>query len=117
MKIIRRNTSELWKEVIERGDAELVKDGGSKEEMWYIPHHGVRYAKKPDTFCVAFDCSARYRETGQNNHLLRGPDMLNNLTGVLIHFRRLPKSLVSDIEKMFHQFHVAETDHNYLCFL
>ncbi|KAK0155320.1 hypothetical protein N1851_002329 [Merluccius polli] len=48
---------------------------------------------------------------------LCGPDMLNNLIGVLIRFRQHPISLMCDIEKMFHQIHVAEADRNYLHFL
>lgn len=35
----------FMEEVIERGDAEPVKDGGSKGERWYIPHHGARHTK------------------------------------------------------------------------
>ena len=107
----------FMEEVIEKGDAELVEDGGSEGERWYIPHHGVRHAKKPDKLRVVFDCSARYRETSLNDHLLCGPDMLNNLIGVLIRFRQHPIALMCDIEKMFHQFHVAEADRNYLRFL
>ena len=107
----------FMEEVIERGDAELVEDGGSKGERWFIPHHGVRHVKKPDKLCVVFDCSARYRETSLNDHLLCGPDMLNNLIGVLIRFRKHPIAVMCDIKKMFHQFHVAEADRNYLRFL
>lgn len=106
----------FMEEVIERGDAELIEDGGTKGERWYIPHHGVRHAKKPDKLRVVFDCSARYKGTSLNDHLLSGPDMLNNLSGVLIRFRKHPIALMCDIEKMFHQFHVKEADRDYLRF-
>lgn len=43
--------------------------------------------------------------------------MLNNLSGVLIHFRQHPVALMCDIEKMCHQFHVDEADRNYLRFI
>ncbi|XP_077393414.1 uncharacterized protein LOC144030741 [Festucalex cinctus] len=108
---------EFMEDVIERGDAEEIKDDGIEGEKWYIPHHGVRHAKKPDKLRVVFDCSARYQGTSLNDHLLSGPDMLNNLSGVLIRFRQHPVALTCDIEKMFHQFHVDEADRNFLRFL
>lgn len=107
----------FMEEVIEKGDAELVEDGGSDGERWYIPHHGVRHAAKADKLRVVFDCSAKYKGVSLNDHLLSGPDMLNNLSGVLIRFRKHPVALMCDIEKMFHQFHVKEADRNYLRFL
>lgn len=107
----------FMEEIIERGDAEQVENGGSEGERWYIPHHGVYHAKKPDRLRVVFDCSARHKGASLNDHLLSGPDMLNNLSGVLIRFRLHPVALMCDIEKMFHQFHVDEADRNYLRFL
>lgn len=52
-----------------------------------------------------------------NEHLLSGPDMINNLTGILIRFRQHQIALMCDIEKMFHQFKVQKTDRDYLRFL
>lgn len=64
-----------------------------------------------------FDGSAKYGSTSLNEHLLPGPDMINNLPAVLIRFRQHPIALMCDIEKMFYQFHVQEDDRNYLRFL
>lgn len=93
----------LMEEVIERGDAELIEDSGSKGKKWYIPHHCFRHAKKPDILRVVFNCSARYKGTSLIDHLLSGPDMLNSLSWVLICFRKHPIVLMCAIEKMFHQ--------------
>lgn len=30
------------------------------EEVWYIPHHGVYHARKPNTIRVVFDCGVRF---------------------------------------------------------
>lgn len=43
--------------------------------------------------------------------------MMNNLTGVLLRFRKHPIAVMCDVEKMFHQFHVQEDDCDYLRFL
>ncbi|XP_032363653.1 uncharacterized protein LOC116677092 [Etheostoma spectabile] len=104
-------------EIIERGDVEEVDENGTNGERWYIPHHGIYHPKKPGKLRIVFDCSAKYGGTSLNEHLLPGPDMINNLTGVLIRFRQHPIALMCDIEKMFHQFHVQKDDRNYLRFL
>ncbi|XP_053739916.1 uncharacterized protein LOC128769885 isoform X2 [Synchiropus splendidus] len=104
-------------EVIDRGDAEEVHQGGKEGERWYIPHHGVYHTKKPSKLRVVFDCSARYQGTSLNEHLLRGPDLMNSLIGILLRFRQHHIAVMSDVEKMFHQFHVPEPDRDYLRFL
>lgn len=105
------------KDIIERGDVEEVSTEGTEGERWYIPHHGVYHPKKPERLRVVFDCSAKYKGSSLNDHLLSGPDMINSLTGVLIRFCQHHIALMCDIEKMFHQFHVLENDRDYLRFL
>ena len=104
-------------DVIEKGDAEEVHDGGKEGEKWYVPHHGVYHAKKPDKLRVVFDCSAKYKGTSLNDHLLTGPDLMNNLNGVLLRFRLHSTALMCDVERMLHQFHVSKMDQDYLRFL
>ncbi|XP_048581431.1 uncharacterized protein LOC116618474 [Nematostella vectensis] len=52
-----------------------------------------------------------------NDCLLTGPDLLNNLVGVLIRFRCNKVGIMGDIEKMFHQVKVREADQDSLRFL
>ena len=54
---------------------------------------------------------------GLNKLLLPGPDMMNSLIGVLIRFRRENVGVVSDIEQMFHSFHVNPDQRDFLRFL
>ena len=104
-------------EIIDRGDAEKVKNTASKDVTWYIPHHGVYHSKKPDKIRVVFDCSAKFEGVSLNDCLLSGPDLTNGLLGVLCRFRKNPCAVMCDIEKMFHQFYVNEEDRDYLRFL
>lgn len=113
----KKDYTAYMKEIIERGDVEEVREDGIPGERWYIPHHGIYHPKKPDKLRVVFDCSAKCGGTSINDHLLPGPDMINNLTGVLLRFRQHSIALMCDIEKMFHQFHVPEQDHDYQRFL
>ena len=104
-------------EILSRGDAEEAPTVAEEEgEKWYIPHHGVYHPKK-NKIRVVFDCSARCKGTSLNDHLLSGPDLTNNLTGVLCRFRRYPYAVTCDVEKMFHQFTVCQDDRDYLRFL
>ncbi|XP_070569421.1 uncharacterized protein [Ptychodera flava] len=93
-------------DIIEKGYAiqvpndELDRDDG---KVWYIPHHGVYHPKKPEKIRVVFDCSAKFQGVSLNNLLLQGPDLTDNLLGVLLRFRQEPIALMADIEAMFHQ--------------
>ncbi|PFX24881.1 hypothetical protein AWC38_SpisGene10528 [Stylophora pistillata] len=71
-----------------------------KRNVWYIPHHGVYHRKKPNKIRVVFDCAAVHEGESLNKHLLQGPDLTNNLTGVLCRFRQ---EHMCNIEAMFHQ--------------
>ena len=113
-----RDYKKFMTEIIERGDAEKIPpDEAEKEQVWYIPHHGVYHPKKPDKIRVVFDCSSRYKGTSLNDHLLQGPDLTNSLVGVLIRFRQEKIAVSCDVEKMFHQFRVNKEDRDYLRFI
>lgn len=103
--------------VIESGEAEEVKDGGCEGNKWYVPHHSVYHPKKLDKLRIVFDCSARYDGISLNDYLLQGPDLMNNLIGILLRFRQHSVALICDVEKMFHQFHVCKADRVFLRFL
>ncbi|XP_048048490.1 uncharacterized protein LOC125269604 isoform X1 [Megalobrama amblycephala] len=116
-EMYKERYKEFMSEIIQRGDAEEVNDCGKEGETWDLPHHGVFHPKKPNKLRVVFDCSARYNGRSLNDHLLQGPDMINNLNGILLRFRQHPIALMCDVEKMYHQFHVSRSDRDYLRFL
>lgn len=80
----------------------------SARPTWYIPHHGVYHPKNPNKIRVVFDSSAEFKGETLNKHLPRGPDLTNNLVGVLCRFRQEPIAFTCDIEAMFHQVRVSE---------
>ena len=76
----------------------------------YIPHHGIQNPNKPGKLRAVFDAAAYFNNSWLNDHLFSGPDLLNNLVGVLLRFREGKYAAVSDIEQMFHQINVRPED-------
>ena len=65
---------------------------------------------------VVFDATGRYENVSFNQKLLKGPDLLTSLIGVLLRFRQLKIALSADITKKFHQVRVREQDGSALRF-
>ncbi len=53
--------------------------------------------KKPEKCHPVFDASAFYKGASLNSALVKGPDLLTNLIGVLIRFRQYPLALSANI--------------------
>ena len=85
--------------------------------LWYLPHQPVIHEQKLGKVRVVFDCAARFGDTSLNDQLLQGPDLTNNLPGLLLRFRQESVALMADVEQMFHQVRVAPDDCHALRFL
>ncbi|CAH8607264.1 unnamed protein product [Schistosoma guineensis] len=77
---------------------------------WYIPHHPVINPKRPGKLRIVFDCAAVYQGCYLNDQLLRGPNTVNSLIGVLLRFRLGNVALAADIEEMFLQIKIPRQD-------
>ncbi|XP_059225672.1 uncharacterized protein LOC131997855 [Stomoxys calcitrans] len=84
---------------------EITSDGKS----WYIPIFTVTNKNKNKTRIV-WDAAAAVDNTSLNTVLLKGPDLLNNLLGVLLRFRERSIAISGDIREMFHQIRIAKED-------
>ncbi|XP_038061114.1 uncharacterized protein LOC119731899 [Patiria miniata] len=117
---LRQQYKETIDGYVQRGYARPVPEEVPNVEVgrkWYLPHHPVFHPQKPGKMRVVFDCAARFRGTSLNDNLLQGPDLTNNLVGVLTRFRHETVALVADVEAMFHQVRVPERDCDALRFL
>ena len=52
---------------------------------------------------MVFDGAAEFDGVSLNDRLYHGPDLTNNLVGVLIRFREEETAFTADVEAMFHQ--------------
>ena len=83
--------------MIAKGYARKADNNGKSGKTWYIPHHGVVHPAKPEKVRVVFDCSAEYRGTSLSNQLISGPDLTNQLDGVLARFKEEPVAFIADV--------------------
>lgn len=97
MKTFVRYTTNM-NEYLSKGHAAKLTSGEllptEEKFVWYLPHHPVFHPRKPGKVRVVFDCAANFLAVSLNDMLLQGPDLNNNLIGVLMRFR---KSLLSSL--------------------
>lgn len=105
------------KKILEKDHAEPTPPLKEGEECWFLRIFAVYHPKKPDQIRVVFDSSAQHHGISLNNVLLTGPDLNNNLLGVLLRFCKEPIAITADIQQMFHCFKVREDHRNFLRFL
>ena len=91
---------------------ELFLDDGS---VWYIPHHPV--LSKPGKVRPVFDCAAPFKGVCLNSEVKQGPNMINDLVSVLLRFRQYRYAVTADIEDMYLQVRVPQSQHHALRFL
>ncbi|XP_048590228.1 uncharacterized protein LOC116612667 isoform X2 [Nematostella vectensis] len=84
----------------------------------YISHHGVARPESDSTpLRIVFNTSATYQGHALNDYWMKGPDLLNDLFGVLLRFREGQCAVIGDLSKMYHRILIPEEDqhvHRYL---
>ena len=102
----------------------LLKNGYARRSdatpsgrTWYIPHHGVYHSSKPGKICVVFDCSAEFQGNCMNKELFSGPDLTNQIIGVLTRFCKEQIAFMANVEAMYYQVQIPEYQQSFLKFL
>ena len=103
--------------LFQKGYAREAVANEGETDVWYIPHHGVYHPHKPEKIRVVFDCSSECQGRSLNKELLSGPDLTNQIVGVLERFRENHVAFMADIESMFYQVKVTEEHKRFLKFL
>ena len=89
-----------------------------KGPVHYIPHHAViRPEKKSTPVRIVFNSSSVFEGHKLNDYWMKGPDLVNNLFGVVLRFREKEVAPVRDISKMYHRILILERDQHVHRFL
>ena len=86
------------------------------KKNWYLPHHPVVNPNKPGKVCRVANAAAKFKGQSLNSNLITGPDLLNNLVGILLRFHENPVAILSDIESMFMQIAIRHEDNLHYVF-
>ena len=87
------------------------------DRVYCLPHHPVTNANKPGKVRRVSNAASTFKGNSLNSNLLTGPDSLNNLVGLLLRFREKPVAITADIEAMFMQVGIKETNQPSMWFL
>ena len=91
---------------------------GYRGPVHYISHHEVlRPESKSTPVRIVFNSSAVFRGHRLNDYWMKGPDLLNDLFGVVLRFRENEIAFIGDISKMYHRIRIPEADQHVHRFL
>ena len=108
------------KEYIKNGYARKLSDYEANTispRTNYIPDHSVTSINKPNKLRIVFDAAANFSNKFLNQHLLKSPDLLNSLIGIILRFREGQYAIIGDIEAMYYDIKVLKEDIDSLRFL
>ena len=107
--------------MIELGFSRKLSEEESKSytgPIHYVSHHEVlRPESKSTPLRIVFNSSAVYQGHKLNDYWMKGPDLLNDLFGVLLRFRESQAAVLGDISKMYHRILIPEIDQHVHRFL
>ena len=90
-------------DMIGNGYAEKCKIEGKKDRCCFLPRHGLYHSQKPGKIRGVFYCSAQYANMSISIELISGPDLANQIFGVLFKFRKEQVAFMADIKSIFYQ--------------
>ena len=105
--------NKIIQEQLQHGFIEKVANPQStKGRVHYIPHHAVLKDSSTTPLRTVYDCSCspNAAQPSLNSCLSTGPDILNDMTAILVCFRCYQYGIAADIEKAFLTISLDEQD-------
>ena len=105
---------EQIEDMLNRGVARKITEKESKEytgPIFYVSHHEVMKPESSSTpYRIVFNSSAKFHNHTLNDYWVKGPDLLNNMLGILLRFRENRVAVAGDVRKMYHSVNISELD-------
>ncbi|XP_022835506.1 uncharacterized protein LOC111362962 [Spodoptera litura] len=114
---LKKKYTDQMESLVSKGYAELAPQATTLHRTWYLPHFGVTNPMKPDKLRVVHDAAAKTKGVSLNEVLLKGPDLLQSLPGVVMRFRQHQIAVTADIAEMFMQVKLRPEDRDALRYL
>ena len=105
--------SDQISDMVRRGVAKKLTaaDKDYDGPVYYISHHEVLKPDSKSTPCrIVFNSSAKFMNETLNDYWVKGPDLINNLLGILIRFRENRIGVAGDVSKMYHTVKLSTLD-------
>ena len=107
--------NEVIQSYVEGGHAERVPNDELETKpgkKHYLLHHSVKHPRKKKRR-VVFNASKKVGEKSVNDHIMRCPDKLERLLGLLIRFREHHVAITGDIVSFFHMVKIPKEDQDF----
>lgn len=114
---LKEKYTEQMEALITKKYAEPAPKEKTPGKTWYLPHFAVINPMKPDKLRVVHDAAAKTKGVALNDALLKGPDLLQSLPGVMMRFRQHKIAVTADIGEMFMQVKLRKEDRDALRYL
>ena len=110
--VLKEGTFKQVQQLVDSGYARVIPnyDAPPGSPVCCMALHVVVKPDKPGKFRVTQDAAAKVKGVSFNQHVLNGPDQLNNLIGILCRFRRKKVVLSADIKDFFYRVELDEKD-------
>lgn len=93
---LKEDYTDFMNMMLENKFIEKIPEKELNKPAWYISHHSV-YHKQKKKVRIVYNCSLKYGGMSLNDALYQGPDLVNNLLGVILRFRQEPVAFVGNI--------------------
>ncbi|XP_045784625.1 uncharacterized protein LOC123880521, partial [Maniola jurtina] len=114
---LKQKYTDQMEALISKGYAEPAPKQKTAGKTWYLPHFAVINPMKPEKLRVVHDAAAKTKGVALNDMLLKGPDLLQSLPGVVMRFRQHMIAVTADIKEMFMQVKLRTEDRDALRYL
>jgi len=118
-EVLKAGVFEQIQRSIKEGHIKVVDDSKLPENQaeYYMPVLVALHPDKPGKFRVCQDAAAKVKGVCLNGQLLKGPDYLNNMNGILFRFRKGKVCYSADIKDFFYRIGVDSRDEGCFRFL